>query len=66
MAADKKGTSKKAKNKKPSQRWKKYKIQGDKLTIDKHCPKCGPGNFLAIHKDRIHCGTCGYTEFSKK
>jgi len=61
-----KGQSKQKKNKKPSERWKKYKVQGDKVTADKHCPKCGPGNFLGTHKDRLHCGTCGYTEFLKK
>lgn len=31
----------------------------------KFCPKCGPGVFLAIHKDRVSCGKCGYTEFIK-
>jgi small subunit ribosomal protein S27Ae len=32
----------------------------------KHCPKCGPGVFLAAHEDRSACGKCGYTEFAKK
>ncbi|MBW3011678.1 30S ribosomal protein S27ae [Candidatus Woesearchaeota archaeon] len=32
----------------------------------KFCPKCGPGIFLAQHKDRTSCGKCGYTEFKKK
>jgi ubiquitin-small subunit ribosomal protein S27Ae len=32
----------------------------------KHCPKCGPGVFLANHENRTACGRCGYTEFSKK
>ena len=26
------------------------------------CPTCGPGVFLAIHKNRKSCGRCGYTE----
>lgn len=26
------------------------------------CPKCGPGIFLAAHKDRLSCGKCGYME----
>jgi len=44
-----------------------YKIEGDKITATKkHCPKCGPGIFLAEHKNRISCGKCGYTEFTKK
>ncbi len=30
------------------------------------CPKCGPGVFMATHKDRVSCGKCGYTEFGKK
>ncbi|MCA9478717.1 MAG: 30S ribosomal protein S27ae [Simkania sp.] len=29
---------------------------------NKSCPKCGPGIFLADHKDRVSCGKCGYTE----
>lgn len=32
----------------------------------KHCPKCGPGVFLAQHENRLACGKCGYTEFRKK
>ncbi|MEM4598319.1 MAG: 30S ribosomal protein S27ae [Candidatus Diapherotrites archaeon] len=27
------------------------------------CPKCGPGVFLAEHKDRLTCGCCGYTKW---
>lgn len=30
------------------------------------CPKCGPGMFMAKHKDRAVCGKCKYTEYSKK
>ncbi|MBN2067674.1 MAG: 30S ribosomal protein S27ae [Candidatus Diapherotrites archaeon] len=26
------------------------------------CPKCGPGTFMATHKDRVTCGKCSYTE----
>lgn len=29
---------------------------------NKSCPKCGPGVFMANHKDRLSCGKCGYTE----
>lgn len=44
-----------------------YKVEGDKLVRTKPvCPKCGPGVFMATHKDRVSCGNCGYTEFSKK
>ena len=28
----------------------------------KFCPKCGPGVFMATHKDRYACGKCGYME----
>jgi len=57
---------KKTKNKQPSKKYSKYKVEGDKLTKGKSCPKCGEGVFLAQHKDRSTCGKCGYTEFQKK
>ncbi len=31
-------------------------------TPHKYCPKCGPGVWLAEHKDRRSCGKCGYYE----
>ena len=41
-----------------------FKIENNKINrVRKHCPKCGPGVFLAEHKDRFSCGQCGYTEF---
>ena len=44
-----------------------YKVEGGKLDRSrKACPKCGPGIFLAEHKDRVACGNCGYTEFKAK
>ncbi|MCS7134398.1 MAG: 30S ribosomal protein S27ae [Candidatus Pacearchaeota archaeon] len=52
----------KKKNKKSSERWKKY-IQGKK---PRFCPRCGPGIFLAEHKDRLFCGKCYYTEYTTK
>ncbi|MDD5254270.1 MAG: 30S ribosomal protein S27ae [Candidatus Nanoarchaeia archaeon] len=52
---------KKVKNKVPSKAWTKYKDKKGRF-----CPKCGPGYFLAEHKDRLYCGNCHYTEFSKK
>jgi len=43
-----------------------YKVQGDSVTrIKQFCPRCGPGTFLADHKNRLSCGKCGYTEFKK-
>ena len=48
-------------------RWNLYEKKGDKLERKtKSCPKCGAGTFMAKHKDRFHCGTCKYTEFSAK
>ena len=40
-----------------------YKLEGGRLTKGRSCPKCGPGIFLAEHKERFHCGKCGYTEW---
>ena len=54
------------KNKPASQRWKKYRIEGDKLIRGKACPRCGPGIFLMEGKDRLYCGRCHYTEFVSK
>lgn len=56
---------KKIKNKVPSQRWKKYKVSGGKLAKGPTCPKCGPGMFMADHKDRLYCGSCYYMEKKK-
>ncbi len=49
--------------KKTQKKWEKYEISGDTLRRkNKTCPKCGPGIFLAEHKDRVACGKCGYME----
>ena len=46
---------------------KQYKINGDKLErLKKPCPRCGPGTFMAEHKDRFSCGKCGWTVFKKE
>jgi small subunit ribosomal protein S27Ae len=43
-----------------------YEVSGDSLKRKKQsCPRCGPGTFLAEHKDRKYCGKCGYTEIQK-
>lgn len=55
------------KQKKKSEIWKMYKIEGGTLSRSNHtCPKCGEGTFLAKHGDRNTCGRCSYTEFNKK
>ncbi|MEM4271824.1 MAG: 30S ribosomal protein S27ae [Candidatus Pacearchaeota archaeon] len=69
MPAPEGGATKERKGKKPhknkptSKKYAKYK-EGKKE--GKTCPRCGPGIFLAVHKDRLHCGKCNYTEFVKK
>ena len=60
------GKKAKPKNKVSSKKYTKYKIEGNKISRSETCPKCGPGKFLGIHKDRKHCGSCNYTEFMKK
>ncbi len=43
-----------------------YEVKGADVTRkNKSCPKCGQGYFLAIHKNRISCGKCAYTEMKK-
>jgi len=56
----------KSKNKNPSKRWTKYKVEGNNLSKAKNCPKCGPGIFLAEHKDRYYCGHCHFVQVKQK
>lgn len=57
----------KPKKKKGMQIWKLYKAEGNKASrANNFCPKCGPGHFMAKHKDREVCGKCNYAEMSKK
>ncbi|MCC7574319.1 30S ribosomal protein S27ae [Candidatus Woesearchaeota archaeon] len=69
MAAKKKGgkpapKQTKEKAKKETQKIHKvYEVAGeDAKRKNKFCPKCGPGTFMANHKDRSSCGKCGYME----
>ncbi len=57
---------KEVKNKKPSKKYAKYKVSGSSLEREPICPRCGAGVFLAKHKNRQTCGSCGYTVFSEK
>lgn len=51
------------KQKAKTKKSKKYSIEGNELKRKgKFCLKCGPGIFMAEHKDRYSCGKCGYTE----
>jgi small subunit ribosomal protein S27Ae len=57
---------KQVKNKVPSKKYEKYTISGDKIERKATCPRCGPGIFLADHKDRTYCGKCHYVEIKAK
>ena len=63
MPKDVKKGKKKHKNKPTSKKYKKYKIQGDKLVKERFCPRCGPGVFLMNSQGRFYCGKCHYSEF---
>lgn len=40
-----------------------YEVSGSSVKRkNKQCPKCGPGVFMAEHKDRVTCGKCGFME----
>ena len=54
------------KNKPTSKKYTKYKIEGDKVTREKMCPRCGPGVFLMNSQGRLYCGKCHYSEFEGK
>jgi ubiquitin-small subunit ribosomal protein S27Ae len=62
-SGDKKG-KKPHKNKPTSKKYKHYTIDGESIKKSKSCPRCGPGVFLAQHKNRLYCGKCKYAEFS--
>jgi len=72
MAATTGGTGKDRQGKKPhknkptSKKYSHYKVDGEKANRNGFCPRCGPGIFLAKHKDRVYCGKCHYTEFTQK
>lgn len=53
------------KPKKPNQVWKLYDSKDKAVRKNQSCPRCGPGYFMAKHKERVNCGKCGYTEMKK-
>jgi small subunit ribosomal protein S27Ae len=56
-----------AEGKKSYSRISLYTVEGQKVTRSRRtCPKCGPGVFLAQHKNRESCGRCGHTDFKQK
>jgi small subunit ribosomal protein S27Ae len=62
--------SKAGKGKKTAGKMKQYQLYEPDYTTGKlkrtltFCPRC-QGVFLANHKDRKACGSCGYTEYVK-
>lgn len=41
-----------------------YSIGGEKIKrLLPFCERCGPGFFMANHKDRYTCGHCGFTRY---
>lgn len=41
-----------------------YKVEDEKVTrLRPTCERCGPGYFMAKHKDRFTCGHCGFTRY---
>lgn len=47
-------------------KWSKYKIDGNGVLVRaENCPECGPGVFLANHKNRKSCGRCGFTSMNQ-
>ena len=57
---------KQKKPRKPNKVWTLYEAKDKLVRKNTTCPKCGPGYFVAKHKERVNCGKCGYTEMSKK
>ncbi len=42
-----------------------YKIDGGLIRLRTFCERCGPGYFMADHKDRFTCGNCGFTRYKQ-
>ena len=65
MAKKEEKGKKQQKGKKPTQLWKLYQVQGDKLVRKNPFSPKSPGDFMAKHKGRLVCGKTGYTEYTK-
>jgi ubiquitin-small subunit ribosomal protein S27Ae len=61
----KKSNVKGKKQRKPSKSTRKADYYQNGIKNKRECPKCGVGVFMAEHKDRFHCGKCGFSEFKK-
>jgi len=66
---EEKKPEKKEKPKAPKRRiqvYKLYKVDGNTLSrLRKECPRCGKGYFMAQHENRLTCGHCDYTTYTK-
>lgn len=52
------------KKKEKNKIWEKYEVKNGKIIRKKKfCPRCGPGTFMAEHKERYTCGKCSYVEY---
>jgi small subunit ribosomal protein S27Ae len=50
-----------------TKQWDMIKVEGNAIKrLKKTCPRCGPGAYMAEHKDRYFCGSCHMTEWKKK
>ena len=65
MGNVKKSNVKGKKQRKPSKSTRKADYYQNGIKNKRECPKCGVGVFMAEHKDRFHCGKCGFSEFKK-
>jgi small subunit ribosomal protein S27Ae len=50
-----------------SKKWTHYEVTEKGIKRKKTpCQRCGEGVFMAEHKDRLACGSCGYTIWKEK
>jgi|TARA_B100001964_G_C14249482_1_gene609145 small subunit ribosomal protein S27Ae len=50
-----------------SKKWTHYKLSEKGIErLKTFCQRCGDGVFMADHKDRLSCGSCGYTVWKEK
>jgi len=66
---EEKKPEKKEKPRAPKRRiqvYKLYRVDENSLSrLRKECPRCGKGYFMAQHGNRLTCGHCGYTTYTK-
>ena len=66
LAESKEGGAKPEKRKEEKGVSAYYEIEGEKVTrLRPICERCGPGYFMAKHKDRYTCGHCGFTRYKQ-